>query len=70
MKPLKDWTNLMNDLQNIYEKLNKKYSEEEIQEHFILFVIDGLNQKKEQYKNNKENNKLLDLFYKLIELKD
>jgi len=36
---------------------------------FIKFVINGLNQKKDQYLNN-DTKKLLKDFYNLIELKD
>ena len=59
---------LMNDLQDIYEKLINEYSEEEIYEHFINFVVIGL-QQKEQYKFQKKASSLIDLFYELIELK-
>ena len=60
---------LYKEIYDFYQKLNYKYSEEEIYLEMITFVKEGLDFKKEQYKN-KNTKDLIKLYYNLIEVEE
>ena len=60
---------LYKEIYDFYQKLNYNYSEEEIYLEMITFVKEGLDLKKEQYKN-KNTKDLIDLYYNLIEVEE